>query len=50
MKILVCESCEAVFKIMHSMDEKFYEIKYCPFCMADLDEELKDEVEDYEED
>ena len=50
MNILVCESCEAVFKIMHIMDEKFYKIKYCPFCMTDLDEELEDDLEYYEDD
>ena len=33
------------------MDEKFYEIKYCPFCAEDLDdEELEDEIEeDYDD-
>ena len=51
MKLIVCESCEAVFKLTHNMDEKFYEIKYCPFCAEDLDdEELEDEIDDYEED
>ena len=51
MKLIVCESCEAVFKINHNMDEKFYELKYCPFCAEDLDdEELEDEIEeDYDD-
>ena len=33
------------------MDENFYEIKYCPFCMEELDdEELEDEIDEaYEE-
>ena len=32
------------------MDENFYELKYCPFCAEDLDdEELEDEIEDYDD-
>jgi hydrogenase maturation factor HypF (carbamoyltransferase family) len=31
-KLIVCEECEAEFKIAHSMDEHHYQITSCPFC------------------
>ena len=43
MKLIVCESCEAEFRIKHSLDENYYEIKYCPFCGEELDEDNVDE-------
>ena len=50
MKVVACESCEAVFQIKHSMDENYYRIVYCPFCGEGLNEELEDDIEweDYE--
>jgi len=45
MKLVVCESCEAEFQIKHSMDENYYRVIHCPFCGADLTEELEDEME-----
>ena len=50
MKILACESCEAEFQIKHSMDEKFYRTLYCPFCGADLNEDMEDIMEWEDED
>ena len=44
MKLLVCESCEAEFKIKHNMDEKFYVTTYCTFCGEELSKELEDEI------
>lgn len=43
-----CYQCEAVFKIKHSLDESYYEVMFCPFCGADIDEEEEeDEIDDY---
>ena len=48
MKLIVCESCEAEFRIKHSLDNRYYKEIYCPFCGEELQEELEDEIEDYE--
>ena len=48
MKLIVCESCEAEFKIKHSLNERYYQLSYCPFCGESLDEELEDDIEDME--
>ena len=46
MNLIVCEGCEAEFRIKHTMDEKMYRIMYCPFCRGDIDDpELLDEIE-----
>jgi len=50
MKLIVCESCEAEFRIKHGMDENYYRITYCPFCREKIDDELEDEIEWQEED
>ena len=53
MKLIVCEKCEAEYKILHNMNEGFYVVEYCTFCGHFLeDEELQDEVElvGYDED
>ena len=50
MKLIVCESCEAEFRIKHSLDERYYYITFCPFCGSDLDNDLEDEIEWDEED
>jgi len=49
LKLIVCEGCDAEFKITHSMDEHYYSIKFCVFCGAELAEELEDELEEYED-
>jgi|TARA_A100001388_G_scaffold262603_1_gene232299 hypothetical protein len=49
-KLIVCESCEAEFRIKHSLDERYYKISFCPFCGEDLDNELEDEIEWEDED
>ena len=46
MKLIVCESCEAEFRIAHSLDENYYKEAYCPFCGEELDEENIDEIDD----
>ena len=50
MKLVVCESCEAVVSIKHSMDEYYYRITYCIFCGVELSAELEDEIEWEDED
>ena len=45
MKLIVCESCEAEFRIRHSLDERYYKISFSPYCGEDLDNELEDEIE-----
>jgi DNA-directed RNA polymerase subunit RPC12/RpoP len=49
MKLIVCESCEAEFRIKHSLDDRYYKEIYCPFCGEELQEELEDELEDFDE-
>ena len=50
MKLIVCDSCEAEFSIRHNLNELYYSIDYCPFCGEGLEEELKDEIEDWDDD
>jgi len=50
MKLIVCESCEAEYKITHNMNERFYIMNYCTFCGDDLSEELEDDLVEWEED
>tara|TARA_R110001592_G_C12631003_1_gene699153 strand:- start:369 stop:536 length:168 start_codon:yes stop_codon:yes gene_type:complete len=46
MKLIVCEECEAEYKIFHNMNEMYYVMEYCTFCGTVLtQEELQDEVE-----
>ena len=46
MKLIVCNSCEAEFKITHHMDEHHYEIAYCPFCSESVkDPDFVDDIE-----
>ena len=49
MKLIVCENCDAEFRIKHSLDENYYKERYCPFCGEELTEEMEDELEDYDE-
>ena len=50
MKLIVCESCDAEFSIKHNMDKRLYNIVHCPFCGAELDNDMEDEVMDYYDD
>ncbi len=47
MKLIVCVSCEGEFKLKHSMDEGHYAVSFCPFCGEELDDEFKDEIEEW---
>ena len=42
-----CDSCDAEFKIKHSMDDDAYEVYYCPFCGGEIDNE-EDQEDDFE--
>ncbi len=44
MKLIVCECCDAEYKIKHNLDEGYYSICYCTFCGSPLSEELEDEI------
>ena len=44
-KLIVCNECDAEFKVAHTMDEGYYRVKHCVFCGGELSEENKDEVE-----
>jgi predicted RNA-binding Zn-ribbon protein involved in translation (DUF1610 family) len=51
MKLIVCESCDAEFKINHSMNTTHYQISNCPFCGEILNNpEMQDEIEWHEDD
>lgn len=43
-----CDSCEAEFKVRHSLDETYYEVMFCPFCGGDITDEEEDDTDDYE--
>jgi len=46
LKLIVCNGCDAEFKIAHNMDEHHYEIAHCPFCSESVkDPDFVDEVE-----
>ena len=41
-KLIVCESCEAEYKIYHDMNDLYYIVLHCTFCGANLSKELED--------
>ena len=43
-----CDNCDAEFKIKHSLDEGYYEVNFCPFCGASIEEEEDDSEYDDE--
>jgi len=45
-KLIVCVSCEAEFRIKHSLNDRHYHIMHCPFCDSELDDpDYIDEIE-----
>tara|TARA_Y100001937_G_scaffold105678_1_gene146748 strand:- start:344 stop:514 length:171 start_codon:yes stop_codon:yes gene_type:complete len=44
-KEIVCDSCEASFTIEYEMLGYQYDIKFCPFCKAELENEMSHEIE-----
>ena len=49
MKLIVCEKCEAEYKILHNMNERYYVMEYCTFCGEELSKDFEDEIEDWED-
>jgi hydrogenase maturation factor HypF (carbamoyltransferase family) len=46
LKLIVCNSCDAEFKIAHNMDEHHYQITCCPFCGEPVnDPDFVDDIE-----
>jgi len=45
-KEILCESCEAVFRIQHNMEERYYQVCNCPFCGEELNSDNEDELYD----
>jgi rRNA maturation endonuclease Nob1 len=43
-----CDSCDAEFKVKHSLDETYYEVNFCPFCGGQIEEDDDNETEDFE--
>lgn len=41
-----CTDCDAIFKIKHDLDQSYYDVVFCPFCGAGLDEEEEEEDDD----
>jgi rRNA maturation endonuclease Nob1 len=44
-----CVECEGVFKISYDLDEQYYNVEFCPFCGAGMDEDQQDIYEDNDE-
>ena len=49
-KLLQCEDCEASFEVKHDMDERYYNVSFCPFCATELElmDDLVDEDDEWE--
>lgn len=43
-----CDNCDAEFKIKHSLEEAYYEVNFCPFCGAGIEEDDDEEDTEYE--
>lgn len=41
-----CVECDAIFKVTHSLDDSYYEVMFCPFCSAGLDDEEETDDDD----
>jgi hypothetical protein len=49
-KEILCEGCEAVFRIQHNMEERYYQALFCPFCGEELNSDNEDDLYDPEDD
>ena len=38
MNLIVCQSCEAEFRIKHSLNDRHSNIMYCTFCGSHIDD------------
>jgi hypothetical protein len=48
-KVVVCDECDAEFKIEHDLEESVYKMEYCIFCGEQLSSDLTDDVESDED-
>ena len=46
-KHYTCDDCDADFKVKHNLDEKYYEVNFCPFCGGVIEAE-EDDIDDDE--
>jgi len=46
---LHCTDCKSECEVKHDMDSHQYGIDHCPFCGAEMDEDLLEEVEDHDD-
>jgi uncharacterized paraquat-inducible protein A len=49
-KEILCESCDAVFRISHNMEEHYYTVQHCPFCGDGISSENEDTIYTDDED
>ena len=47
-KKIQCGECEASFEVKHDMEERYYNISFCPFCASEIEVEMQDSL--YDED
>lgn len=45
-KHINCNHCEAEFKINYELDENYYDIYFCPFCGAQIEDEDEEEEDE----
>jgi hypothetical protein len=41
-----CVQCDAIFKVTHNLEDSYYEVMFCPFCGAEIDDETEEEEDD----
>ena len=40
-----CTECQSECEIYSEMEDHYYPVKHCPFCGAELDEDMSHEIE-----
>ena len=45
---LFCQNCKSECEVYHNMDSHQYELDYCPFCGAEIDEDNREEIHEGE--
>ena len=46
-KHINCNQCDAEFKISYDLDENYYDVYFCPFCGAEINDEDENDDEEY---
>lgn len=41
-----CTTCDAEFKVIHNLDPTYYEVFFCPFCGAEIEDEENDDEDE----